>query len=140
MMGWQWHQLDHMQSFSPCSRHITSSLSFLQAGCPSCRPTNSVKALKTRILQQKINRKLKPGLVASYIYDLWPENAQRCRPEVVYTRRAKLVTLTRYIGVRSIVMSVSVCLSVRSHVSKTTRLNCTKFSARVTRGRGSVLL
>jgi len=24
----------------------TSLLSFLQAGCPSCRPTNSVKALK----------------------------------------------------------------------------------------------
>jgi len=27
---------------APCSR----LLSFLQAGCPSCRPTNSVKALK----------------------------------------------------------------------------------------------
>jgi len=26
----------------------TSLLSFLQAGCPSCRPTNSVKALKAR--------------------------------------------------------------------------------------------
>ena len=25
---------------------ITTPLSFLQAGCPSCRPTNSVKALK----------------------------------------------------------------------------------------------
>jgi len=24
----------------------TPPLSFLQAGCPSCRPTNSVKALK----------------------------------------------------------------------------------------------
>jgi len=28
------------------SRHITMPLSFLQAGCPSCRPTNSIKALK----------------------------------------------------------------------------------------------
>ena len=27
----------------------TSPLSFLQAGCPSCRPTNSVKALKARV-------------------------------------------------------------------------------------------
>jgi len=26
----------------------TPPLSFLQAGCPSCRPTNSVKALKAR--------------------------------------------------------------------------------------------
>jgi len=27
----------------------TPPLSFLQAGCPSCRPTNSVKALKARV-------------------------------------------------------------------------------------------
>jgi len=27
----------------------TSLLSFLQAGCPSCRPTNSVKALKAQM-------------------------------------------------------------------------------------------
>ena len=33
---------------APSSRHHASTppLSFLQAGCPSCRPTNSVKALK----------------------------------------------------------------------------------------------
>jgi len=25
MMGWQWHQLDHMQKiFAPCSRQITT--------------------------------------------------------------------------------------------------------------------
>jgi len=28
----------------------TSLLSFLQAGCPSCRPTNSVKALKAAVM------------------------------------------------------------------------------------------
>jgi len=27
----------------------TTALSFLQAGCPSCRPTNSVKALKAAL-------------------------------------------------------------------------------------------
>ena len=32
----------------------TPPLSFLQAGCPSCRPTNSVKALKTPIYAQNI--------------------------------------------------------------------------------------
>jgi len=33
----------------------TSPLSFLQAGCPSCRPTNSVKALKAlHVLQSKL--------------------------------------------------------------------------------------
>jgi len=31
----------------------TSLLSFLQAGCPSCHPTNSVKALKAKALKAK---------------------------------------------------------------------------------------
>ena len=46
---WQWHQLGHMQvctSLQTDNRASTPPLSFLQAGCPSCRPTNSVKALK----------------------------------------------------------------------------------------------
>ena len=33
------------------SRSSTPPLSFLQAGCPSCRPTNSVKALKATIIE-----------------------------------------------------------------------------------------
>jgi len=47
---WQWHQLGHMQvctSLQTDNCVSTSPLSFLQTGCPSCRPTNSVKALKT---------------------------------------------------------------------------------------------
>ena len=46
---WQWHQLGHMQvcTLLQTDRHTsTPPLCFLQAGCPSCRPTNSVKALK----------------------------------------------------------------------------------------------
>jgi len=46
---WQWHQLGHMQVCTSLQTHnhaSTPPLSFLQAGCPSCRPTNSVKALK----------------------------------------------------------------------------------------------
>jgi len=31
---------------NPDNHAIIPPLSFLQAGCPSCRPTNSVKALK----------------------------------------------------------------------------------------------
>ena len=45
---WQWHQLDHMQvcTLLQTDNHANiPPLSFLQAGCPSCRPTNSVKAL-----------------------------------------------------------------------------------------------
>jgi len=46
---WQWHQLDHMQvcmSLQTDNHASTPPLSFLQARCPSCYPTNSVKALK----------------------------------------------------------------------------------------------
>ena len=46
---WQWHQLGHMQvctSLQTDNHASNTPLSFLQAGCPSCRPTNSIKALK----------------------------------------------------------------------------------------------
>jgi len=49
---WQWHQLGHVQvctSLQPDNHANTLPFSFLQARCPSCRPTNSVKALKTKI-------------------------------------------------------------------------------------------
>ena len=49
---WQWHHLGRMQvctSLQTDNHTSTSPLSFLQAGCPSCRPTNSVKALKVRV-------------------------------------------------------------------------------------------
>jgi len=45
----QWHQLGHMHICTLTQTHNHASippLSFLQAGCPSCRPTNSIKALK----------------------------------------------------------------------------------------------
>ena len=44
---------------APCSRQTTTPAPhhsvFLQAGCPSCRPTNSVKALKAKTTSWKIN-------------------------------------------------------------------------------------
>ena len=46
---WQWNPLGHMQIYTSLQtdNHAnTSPLSFLQARFPSCRPTNSVKALK----------------------------------------------------------------------------------------------
>ena len=44
---WQWHQLGHMQvctSLQTDNHTSTPPLSFLQAGCPSCHPTNSIKS------------------------------------------------------------------------------------------------
>jgi len=50
---WQWHQMDHTQiCTSPQTDNLPSNppLSFLQAGCPSCCSTNSIKALiRTKI-------------------------------------------------------------------------------------------
>ena len=46
---WQWHQLGHMQvciSLQTDNHASTPPFVFLQAGCPICRPTNSIKALK----------------------------------------------------------------------------------------------
>jgi len=45
---WQWHPLGYMQvctSLESDNHASTPPLIFLQAGCLSCRPTNSVKAL-----------------------------------------------------------------------------------------------
>jgi len=50
---WQWHQLGHMQictSLQTDNHAGTSLLSFLHAGCFSCRPANSIKALKALTL------------------------------------------------------------------------------------------
>jgi len=62
-MGWQWHQLDHMQiicTLIQTDNHASiSSLDFRQAGCSFWCPTKSVKTLKalnmicTRTLSSK---------------------------------------------------------------------------------------
>ena len=57
---WQWHQLGRMQvciSLQTDNHASTPPLSFLQAGCPSCRPTYSVKALK-ELLQKSTKPKI----------------------------------------------------------------------------------
>ena len=50
---WQWHKLGHRQvciSLKTDNHASTQPLSFLQAGCPSCRPANSVEALMAALL------------------------------------------------------------------------------------------
>ena len=57
---WQWHQLGRTQvctTLQTDNHASTPPLSFLQAGCPSCRPTNSVKALKA-LGRKKTSRRL----------------------------------------------------------------------------------
>jgi len=69
---WQWHHLGHMQVctlLQTDNHESTSPLNFLQAGCPSCRPTNSVKALtanfrkatqKNESVRQVAEKSMKP--------------------------------------------------------------------------------
>ena len=74
-MGWQWHQLDHMQiiytTLQTDSHASTPPLNFLQAGCPSRRPTNSVKALKGKLNTRKValNPKIAQNSVSHSISD-----------------------------------------------------------------------
>jgi len=76
---WQWHPLGHMQvcTSSQITTPVLHHSVFLQAGCPSCRPTNSDKALKAKsthspikgnVLQHKINthKKLKKKTKARF--------------------------------------------------------------------------
>jgi len=53
----QWHQLVDMQvcTLLQIDNHAsTPPLIFLQAGCPSCHPTNSVKVLKAPHMHEKM--------------------------------------------------------------------------------------
>ena len=57
---WQWHQLDRLQicTLLQADNHTnTPPLSFLQAGCHSCCPTNSIKAPKALSPTKIINSK-----------------------------------------------------------------------------------
>jgi len=63
---WQWHQLGYMQvciSLQTDNHASTPHSVFLQAGCPSCRPTNSVKALKATLAFNICARKPKTTVV-----------------------------------------------------------------------------
>ena len=68
---WQWHQLGHMQvciSLQTDNHASTPPLSFLQAGCPSCRPANSVKALKAKALKANMLSIIYEKFFQAYVY------------------------------------------------------------------------
>jgi len=56
---WHWHQLGRMQvctSFQADNHASNLMLSILQARCPSCHPTNSVKALKAKLTRRRTRK------------------------------------------------------------------------------------
>jgi len=75
---WQWHQLGHMQvctSLQTDNHASTPPLSFLQAGCHSCRPTNSVKALKAET--QTIRTKMPSVFFSDFLWLSWANNTKQ---------------------------------------------------------------
>jgi len=71
---WQRHQLGGMQictSTQTDNHTSTLLLSLLQAGCPSCHPAYSVKALKAMLLLQPFYSPL--DFVQDYLGELVPE-------------------------------------------------------------------
>jgi len=66
---------------------------------------------------------------------VWPMKFKTCRRP---WEKLLIALPPRGVGVRSIAISLSVCLSVPSHISKATRPNFTKYSLRVNYGHGSV--
>ena len=56
---WQWHQLGHTPvcTLLQTDNHTSAPpLNFLQAGCPSCCPTNSIKAPKAHKLPHQLTK------------------------------------------------------------------------------------
>ena len=52
----------------------TPSPSFLQAGCPSCRPTNSVKALKVEIFHTLVAKICEHAIKLNTVICIWYNN------------------------------------------------------------------
>ena len=77
---WQWNPLGHMQVCTLLQRDNHASnppLSFLQTGCPSYRPTNSVKALKAHPQADKL--RWRRGVVVSGVRRMNEANPRRAR-------------------------------------------------------------
>ena len=71
---WQWHQLGHVQvctSLQTDNHASTPPLSFLQAGCSTWRPTNSVKALKVWTHSNKCKSQLLRNNIGTFSRLYW---------------------------------------------------------------------
>jgi len=77
----------------------TPPLSFLQAGCLSCHPTNSVKALKALINAAKFTKKTKKACGFLKIRDTISNCHQSGKPIIIYlcgTRKMAFLDFGEY--------------------------------------------
>ena len=64
----------HLQAFClMTSGHLVCSVLYVQAGCPSCRPTNSIKALKAKLpaKEHKIHSHNKIVKIGTFSSNIW---------------------------------------------------------------------
>jgi len=113
---WQCHQLGHMQvciSLQTDNHTSTQPLSFLQAGCHSCRPTNSVKALKAVQDVCSIARNSIPIVIPKHL-SLFPGSAipgSDTRHRLPFPRRPLIKPRPPIDRPAGVALSVAVCLS-----------------------------
>ena len=108
---WQWHQLGHMQvctSLHTDNHASTPPLSFLQAGCPSCRPTNSVKALEARALKA---RALKAYEILYFIRQLKQKNPPQQRQH-----RTSIVYICTITHLHQLPHRITACPRIPTHL------------------------
>jgi len=90
-MGSEWHQLDHIQitctSLRTYNHASTKPLNFLQAGCSSWHPTNSVKALKAIgcwfVSLSTRASSLKDVGITRQIVAIYSQPLLRCKPKPI---------------------------------------------------------
>jgi len=78
---WQWHQLNHMHICTLIQTHnhtSTPPLGFLQAGYPSYRPTNSVKALKEVTVKLTYDDYLRNKHYCPMVMKYWAAASSHC--------------------------------------------------------------
>jgi len=82
---WQWHQLGYTQvcTLLQTDNHTsTSPLCFLQAGCPSCHQTNSVKAQKAIYLNGNQHETFYATRAVNGTWSVWLSTRLQCSTHV----------------------------------------------------------
>ena len=115
MTGWKWHQLDH-KSFAPHSRQA------VLARYPSCRPTNSIKALKAQVFLYN-GHKMVVGSHASKMEG---------RPHIYnYNIRLETLKVTGHSICASLIRDLHLTTTVMLHYLAVLLCDC-KFSSQTT--------
>ena len=98
MLGWQWHQVDHMQtigtSLQTDNHTSTSSLNFYTLDALSVGPTNSVEALKEVSSREfQVNQKKIPPTT---FVDITAMHGNFCTKFYTIVKRSNIHFITKF--------------------------------------------